>query len=220
MSPEPTGFHYVGDCIRPPSEANSILLQATLGCSHNKCTFCRTFRQKRFSIKDHKYLESDLEFAAKYCKRQRRVFIMDGDALVMPMREWRWLLGGIHEKLPWVERIGTYGNAKSVALKSDEDLIWLKEQGVGIVYYGLESGHPEILKRINKGSTPEKLIKQGRRIIEAGMKLSVTVILGLAGDDAALAKEHAQATDQVLSEIDPEFVGALTPDDHPRHPAI
>ena len=210
MSSIPTGFHYVGNCIRPPSEANSILLQATLGCSHNKCTFCGTYRGKRFGIKDHKYLESDLEFASRYCQRQRRVFIMDGDALIMPMREWRWLLEGIHEKLPWVERIGTYANAKSVAMKSDEDLAWLKDQGVGIAYYGLESGHPEILKRIQKGSTPEKLIKQGRRLIEAGMKLSVTVILGLGGDDPVMAKAHAKATGEVLSAIDPHFVGALT----------
>jgi radical SAM superfamily enzyme YgiQ (UPF0313 family) len=208
MAYEPRGFHYVGDCIRPPSEANSILLQATLGCSHNKCTFCSTFKNKRFSIKDHKYLENDLAFAAKYCQRQRRVFVMDGDAMVMPMREWEWLLAGIREKLPWVTRVGTYANAKSVALKSDEDLLRLRELGLKIAYYGVESGHAQVLKNIRKGADPEKLIAQARRLKAAGIKTSVTVILGMGGTELSL--EHARETGKVLSAMDPDFVGALS----------
>ena len=205
---EPMGFHYEGNCIRPPSEAYSILIQATLGCSHNKCAFCGTYDDKRFSIKDRSILEQDLAFAQKHCRRQNRVFIMDGDAMIMPMRHWEWLLGEIQKRLPWVERVGTYANAKSIALKSDEDLKRLKELGMGIVYYGVESGHPQVLKDISKGSTPEKLITQGRRIIQAGMKLSVTVLLGVAGQELSL--EHARATGQLLSAMDPHYVGALT----------
>lgn len=205
---EPMGFHYEGNCIRPPSEAYSILIQATLGCSHNKCTFCGTYNDKRFNIKDRAILEQDLAFAQKHCRRQNRVFIMDGDSMIMPMRHWEWLLGEIQKRLPWVKRVGTYANAKAIALKSDEDLKRLKELGMGIVYYGVESGHPQVLKDINKGSTPEKLIAQGRRIIQAGMKLSATVLLGVAGEELSL--EHAKATGELLTAMDPHYVGALT----------
>jgi len=205
---ETMGFHYEGNCIRPPSEAYSILLQATLGCSHHKCTFCGTYRDKRFGLKDQAILEKDLIFAQKHCHRQNRVFIMDGDALIMPMRRWEWLLGEIKERLPWVERVGTYANAKGIALKSDEELVRLRELGLGIVYYGVETGHGQVLKDIKKGSAPEKLIAQGRRVKVAGMKLSVTVLLGVAGTERSLA--HARATGELLSALDPHYVGALT----------
>ncbi|KIX11930.1 radical SAM protein [Dethiosulfatarculus sandiegensis] len=205
---EPQGFHYEGQCIRPPSEANSILIQATLGCSHNKCAFCGTYKDKRFTIKDRSILEQDLKFASTHCQRQNRVFIMDGDAMIMPMKHWEWLLTEISEKLPWVTRVGAYANAKSVALKSDEDLARLRELGLKIIYYGVESGHAQVLKDINKGSTPEKLITQGRRLKNAGMKLSVTVLLGVGGVE--LSQEHAKATGELLSAMDPDFIGALT----------
>ncbi len=207
-SAEPQGFHYEGNCIRPPSEAYSILIQATLGCSHNKCTFCGTYNDKRFAIKDRAILEQDLRFAEKHCRHQNRVFIMDGDALIMPMRHWEWLLGEIKRRLPWVTRVGTYANSKGVALKSDEELRRLRELGLGIVYYGVESGHPQVLEDIKKGATPEKLITQGRRLKQAGIKLSVTVLLGIGGVQRSL--EHARATGRLLSEMDPDYVGALT----------
>jgi len=205
---EPQGFHYEGNCIRPPSEANSILIQATLGCSHNKCGFCGTYRDKRFAIKDRAILDQDLAFAQKHCTRQSRLFVMDGDALIMPMRHWEWLLGQIGERLPWVKRVGAYANSKAVAMKSDEELARLKDLGLSILYYGLESGHPEVLKNVYKGATPEKHIKQGQRVKKAGIKLSVTVLVGLGG--TALSVEHARETGRVLSEMDPDFVGALT----------
>ncbi|CAO0821487.1 Radical SAM protein [Desulfarculales bacterium] len=205
---EPPGFDYVGMCIRPPSEANSILIQATLGCSHNKCTFCGSYGDKRFAIKPQVTLERDLAFAQKYCRRQNRLFVMDGDALIMPMRNWEWLLGQIKERLPWVRRVGAYGNAKGVSLKSNDDLSRLKKLGLDIVYYGVESGHPQVLKDIRKGSTPEKLIIQGRHLKAAGLKLSVTVLLGIGGTERSL--EHARITGELLTAMDPDFVGALT----------
>ena len=111
---ESDDMHYEGVCIRPPSEAFSILLQVALGCSHNKCTFCGAYKEKRFAIKDESIILSDILFASKYMKRQDRVFLMDGDALVMPMRRWEWLLGQIKQRLPWVTRVGAYANAKSL----------------------------------------------------------------------------------------------------------
>lgn len=202
------GLDHQGYCIRPPSEAYSILLQATLGCSHNKCTFCEAYREKRFSIKDQAVWDRDLDFAAKYCRGQDRVFVMDGDAMIMPMRHWEWLLQGIAARLPWVKRVSTYANAKDVALKSDADLSRLRELGLSMVYYGLESGDAEVLRRVRKGSDPDKLLAQARRLKEAGFIISVTVIVGLAGRQGSL--RHARATGELLSRMDPDYVGALT----------
>lgn len=204
----PTGFHHVGNCIRPPSEYNSILLQATLGCSHSKCTFCGAYKDKKFAIKDQKYLESDLEFASLYCKNQDRVFVMDGDAMIMPMKNWKWLLTQINEKLPWVNRTSCYANLKSIMLKSDEDLKWLYENGLKAVFLGLESGHAQVRKDIRKGGTPEELVHHCKRLRKIGIRMVAIVLLGLG--QKALSLEHARETGRVLSEIDPEAVSALS----------
>jgi len=119
---EGEGMHYEGNCIRPPSEAYSILLQVTLGCSHNKCAFCGTYKDKRFQIKDDKIILSDILFASKYMKRQDRVFLMDGDALIIPQKRLMWILDRIKEHLPWVKRVGAYANTKSIKMKSPEEL--------------------------------------------------------------------------------------------------
>ncbi len=207
-SAPPTGFHYVGNCIRPPSEANSILLQATLGCSHSKCTFCGAYQDKQFTIKEQKYLESDLEFASMYCQRQDRVFVMDGDALIMPMKRWKWLLGQIQKKLPWVKRTSCYANLKSIMLKSDEELAWLHENGLKAVFLGLESGHAQIRKEIQKGGTPEELIHHCQRLRRIGIRLVTIVLLGLG--QKKLSLDHARETGKALSAIDPEAVSALS----------
>lgn len=204
----PEGFHYVGNCIRPPSEANSILLQATLGCSHGKCTFCGAYKDKSFAIKDQKHLEDDLLFAAAYCQRQDRVFVMDGDALIMPMKRWKWLLNAIQEKLPWVKRTSCYANLKSIMLKSDEDLKWLYNNGLKAVFLGLESGNADVRKAIRKGGTPEELVFHCKRLRNAGIKLVTIVLLGLG--QKKLSLEHAKETGLALSAIDPEAVSALS----------
>lgn len=203
-----TGLDYVGNIIRPPSEAYSIIIQVTLGCSHNKCTFCGTYAGRRFNIKDEETILEDIGFAARYMTRQDRVFICDGDALILPQKKLVWLLETIREKLPWVRRVGLYANAKSIAMKSDDQLAQLKELGLGIVYMGVESGDDRVLEDINKGSTSAKLIEQGRRVMAAGIKLSVTVLIGVAGVEGSL--EHARATGKLLTEMDPDYVGALT----------
>ena len=208
FSREPDGFDYQGTVIRPPSEAFSILIQTTLGCSHNKCSFCGTYKGKRFAIKDEETILRDLEFARKHCRRQDRVFFMDGDAMIIPQKRLVRLLDLVKEYLPWVTRVGVYANSKSVRLKSDEDLADLKARGLGIAYYGVESGDDETLRRINKGSDAAGLIEQGRRLMKAGIKLSVTVLLGIGGRERWL--EHAQGTGRLLTELDPDFVGALT----------
>jgi radical SAM superfamily enzyme YgiQ (UPF0313 family) len=202
------GMHYEGMCIRPPSEAYSILLQVTLGCSHNKCSFCGTYKDKRFTIKDDKIILSDILFASKYMKRQDKVFLMDGDALIIPQKRLMWILNSINEHLPWVKRIGAYANTKSLKMKTLEELTELRKNKLAILYYGVETGDDELRKKINKGADAETCIEMGRKAKEAGIKLSVTVLLGIAGKEKSL--QHARATGELLSAMDPDFVGALT----------
>jgi radical SAM superfamily enzyme YgiQ (UPF0313 family) len=150
----------------------------------------------------------DIEFAAQYCRRQRRVFLCDGDALIIPQKRLLKILQAIKERLPWVTRVGAYANAKSLNMKTLEELKTLKSQGLGIVYMGLETGDDVTLKKINKGASSSYMIDMGKKAKEAGMKLSVTVLLGIAGRQRS--RIHAAETGRVLSAIDPDYVGALS----------
>ncbi len=199
---------YQGIIIRPPSEANSIILQVTRGCSHNKCTFCGTYKGVRFGFKPESVVAKDIEFAASHFRRQRRVFITDGDALILPQVKLLKLLKNIRQRLPWVTRIGLYGNAKSIRTKTLENLQDLREAGLGIVYMGLESGDDITLKNVHKGVSAATIVEMGRRVREAGIKLSVTVLLGLAGRQRS--EIHAETTGQSLSVMNPNYVGALS----------
>ena len=201
-------MHYEGNIIRPPSEANSILLQVTVGCSRNKCTFCGTYAGERFRIKPDSIIMEDIEFAAQYSRRQRRLFLCDGDALIIPQKRLLKILQIIEKRLPWVTRVGAYANAKSLDLKTPEELQALKARGLGILYMGLETGDDTTLKNINKGATSTQMIAMGRKAREAGFKLSVTVLLGIAGRERS--QIHAEETGRVLSAIDPDYVGALS----------
>ncbi|MBU2644912.1 radical SAM protein [bacterium] len=201
-------MHYEGNIIRPPSEANSILLQVTVGCSHNKCTFCAAYKGERFKIKSDETILADIDFASRYCRQQRRLFLCDGDAMIISQKRLPGIFRAIQEKLPWVSRVGLYANAKSLKRKSLEELKALKELGLGIVYMGLESGDDETLARVHKKGNAEEMIEQGRKVKEAGIKLSITVLLGLAGPDRS--NIHALETGRVLSAINPEYVGALS----------
>jgi len=205
---ETDGMHYEGAIIRPPSEAFSILLQVTLGCSHNKCTFCGAYKDKRFAIKDEETILRDILFASRYMRNQHRLFLVDGDALIIPQQRLAGILANIQEHLPWVRRVGTYANAKSIRMKTDEELAELAEKGLGIIYLGVESGDNHTLADVRKGTTAENLITQGKRVKQAGIKLSVTVLLGIAGRSGSL--RHAKETGELLSAMDPDYVGALT----------
>lgn len=201
-------MHYEGNIIRPPSEANSILLQITVGCSRNKCTFCGTYRGERFKIKPDEIIMADIAFAAQYCQRQRRVFLCDGDALIIPHKRLMRILTAIKKQLPWVTRVGLYANAKSLKMKTPAQLAELHAHGVGIAYMGLETGDDVTLRAINKGTHAADSIAMGQKARQAGMKLSITVLLGIAGRQRS--DVHARETGRVLSAIDPEYVGALS----------
>ena len=201
-------MHYEGNIIRPPSEANSILLQITVGCSRNKCTFCGAYKGERFRIKPDSVIMDDIAFAATYCRRQRRIFLCDGDGLIVPQKRLLNILQEIERQLPWVTRVGAYANCKSLKMKTIDELKTLKAHGLGILYMGLETGDDVTLKKINKGAASEEMIQMGKKARAAGIKLSITVLLGIAGKSRS--DIHARETGRVLTAIDPEYVGALT----------
>ncbi len=200
-------MHYEGNIIRPPSEARSIILQATVGCSHNRCSFCPTYRGVRFRIKDDATLLADIRYASQAYPRARRLFITDGDALIIPFARLLALLRTINAEIPRLTRIGIYASAKSIRKKSLAELQALKEEKLGIIYYGLESGDDQTLAAINKGTTAGETLELCTKAQEAGMVLSTTVMIGIAGVERSLI--HAQRTGELLTAIDPKYVGAL-----------
>ena len=201
-------MQYEGTIIRPPSEANAIILQVTVGCSHNRCTFCGAYRDKRFRIKKWAEIEEDLAFAARYCRRQKTIFLADGDALVMPHHQLIRLLERIKKLLPWVRRVALYANCRDILSTTPEQFEELKTLGLGRVYMGLETGHEPTLDLIRKGATPDEMIQAGRRVRTAGIFLSVSCLLGVAGREHSLA--HARATAQVLGAMQPSQIAVLT----------
>lgn len=197
-----------GFIIRPPSEADSILLQVTLGCSHNKCAFCGAYQGKPFRVKDQNQIMADIDWAAAHLPRHRRLFLMDGDAMVLPMRRLEPILTAIRDRLPQVRRIASYASARSLATKTDTELTQLKALGLDIIYMGLESGDNALLQRMNKGVSVAEQLAQASRAKAAGLKLNVTVLLGLAGPEGST--RHAEATGAALSTLAPEQAAALS----------
>ncbi len=201
-------MHYQGTIYRPPSEANSILLQVTTGCSHNKCNFCGMYKGQRFTITPDEIIFADIDYAVRHFPHARRLFLCDGDALILPQSKLVTLLERIKSRLPQVTRVGIYANSKSLQSKTVEELQDLQQLGLGIAYMGLESGDDLTLAGINKGATSAEMIEMGRKAKAAGIRLSVTVLLGIAG--AERSETHAVETGRVLSAMDPDFVGALS----------
>lgn len=198
---------YEGSIIRPPSEAGSLLLQVTVGCSHNRCAFCGSFKGKKFRIKSLEEIEEDILEAARF-GIQEKIFLCDGDALIIPQTKLVEIFRSIRRHIRGVRRIGLYGNAKSILRKKPEDLAELRELGLGIVYLGVETGSDVLLEKIRKGVDRKGLVEAGRRIRDAGILLSVTVILGIGGRE--YSESHAVETAGILSEMDPDYIGALT----------
>lgn len=198
---------YEGSIYRPPSEAYSLLIQVTTGCSHNKCTFCPCFKDKKFRIKSFQEIEEDIREASRY-PAVGKVFLCDGDALIIPQKKLVPIFESINRNLRGVERIGLYGNAKSILRKTPEELTQLKNLGLTIVYLGVETGNEELLNKIRKGVSYAQLVEAGRKIKAAGIQLSVTVLLGIGGVEKSM--EHARDTARILTDIDPEYASALT----------
>jgi radical SAM superfamily enzyme YgiQ (UPF0313 family) len=195
--------------IRPPSEASSFLLPVTIGCSHNKCTFCGTYPGVKFRVRHLEDIKQDIDKVAQnYSWSLRRVFLEEGDALIAPQRILVGVLKYLNEKFPNLERIGTYSTPQAGLVKSVDELKELNRLGLKIAYMGVETGDEELLKKINKGVSYDQIVEAGRKLRQAGITLSVTVILGLGGPEGS--KKHALNTARILSDIDPEFAGTLT----------
>ena len=185
-------MRYEGTVFRPPSEAESLILQVTIGCSHNRCTFCGAYKDKRFNIRKLEDVQRDLEEVRPYAAHVRRIFLADGDALIMPQRMIVPMLESIRDALPHTERIGVYGNTKSILKKTPEELAELRQLGMGIVYLGVESGDQEILDRVHKGTRLDDTAAAVERVKAAGMQISVSVLLGLGGVERS--QIHAERT--------------------------
>ena len=201
-------MRYYGTVIRPPSEANSYILQITYGCSHNKCTFCPTYLDKEFKIRPIKQVFEDIDLARKVMPETRRVFLADGNALVLTTKQLIPILDALDKAFPQLQRIGIYANAKDILKKTNRELMELRRKKLSIIYIGLESGSNEVLRRVNKGATAEEMIKAVIKAQEKGFKVSVIGLLGLAGID--LWKEHAIATGKAISAMSPRFFSLLT----------
>lgn len=199
---------YIGNIIRPPSEADSVILQVTVGCSYNKCTFCGAYKDVGFQIKDEAAIERDLEFARKNCRKYTRLFLADGDVLILSQRRLVRLFLLIRNYLPWITRISLYGNAKAIRHKSIDNLLELKALGLDRVYMGLESGSNEILQRVEKGESAKTMIAAARKIGESQIFLSITALLGLGG--IASSELHALETAKVLTAMQPRQIAILT----------
>jgi radical SAM superfamily enzyme YgiQ (UPF0313 family) len=200
---------YAEPVFRPPSEGQSLLLQATIGCSNNTCTFCGSNLIKKFGIRPLEEIEEDiLEARSLYGEEIRRVFLLDSNALCMKTEDLLELLNLLYAVFPHLERVGVYACAADAIRKSEEDLLKLHKAGLKIAYLGVESGDDVILEKVQKGVNAEQTIQGCKKIMNAGIILSVTIILGLGGRERW--RENATETAKVLNCIDPLYVGALT----------
>ncbi len=209
-------MRYEGNIYRPPSEAYSLILQVTIGCSHNKCTFCSMFKEKKFRVRDVKEVIEDLRMARNYYPKVGRIFLADGDALVLSNSKLLYILEEIQKLFPECERVSIYGSPKDVLNKSKLELTELYENGIEIIYIGAESGSDSVLKDVCKGATRAEIIEAVRKIESVGIKASVTFISGLGGRDKM--EEHATLTGTMISEMQPSYVGLLTLMTEPNAP--
>ncbi len=203
-----SALRYEEPVYRPPSEAGSLILQATIGCSHNGCAFCYMYKEKPFRMKPWEELETEIRYAAERWPGTRRIFLADGDAFVLGTEKLERILDALRASFPEIQRIAAYATPQNLLRKSVDEMRRLREKGLSILYYGVESGDPELLERIGKGATPDEIAEGCRKANEAGIKLSVTVVLGLGGREGSL--RHARETAAVVSRIQPRYLSALT----------
>lgn len=193
---------------RPPSEAGSLIFQVTLGCSHNRCAYCVMYRTKKFRIRPWEDLKSDILEGALHARSARKIFLADGDALVIDTSYMLRILSFLYEEFPNLERVSAYANPSNILEKSEADLEKIREAGLHLLYFGIESGDDDLLVNIRKGADSEQLVQSARKAMEAGFLLSATVILGIAGKKGSF--RHALETARVCSAINPHYLSALT----------
>jgi radical SAM superfamily enzyme YgiQ (UPF0313 family) len=202
-------MRYEGTIYRPPSEAGSLLIQATVGCPHNKCTFCGLYKKKQFRVRPVAEIKEDLDAAREtYGPYVQTLFFPDGNTIIMKTKDLADIFNYAREQFPYLQRITVYGSAQYILKKSPEDFKILKEAGLDRIHSGMESGDDEVLRRIKKGATAKQTIDAGLRVKEAGIELSEYLIIGIGG--VSLSEQHALGSARVLNAIDPDFIRLRT----------
>lgn len=201
-------MRYFGSVYRPPSEAYSLIVQVTYGCSHNTCAFCSMYKEKHFAIRPLDEILEDFQMARARYQAVERIFLADGDALVRKASELYVILDTIRELFPECQRVTCYASPGSIKIRTDEELQTLRAKGLKMVYMGLESGSDTVLKLMSKGHTSDEIIAMGQKVRRNGIALSVTAITGLGGPD--LMEEHAVQTAKAFNAMNPEYIGMLT----------
>jgi radical SAM superfamily enzyme YgiQ (UPF0313 family) len=202
-------MRYEGDIYRPPGEWKSYLLQATIGCSHNACTFCGMYKGKKYRVRPLEDILEDIDMAKAYYGELTRVFICDGDAIAMPTEDLLQILHKLYENFPMIERVTIYASPNGTLGKTPEELKQLREAGLGRAYLGVETGDDALLKAINKGVNAEQMLKSGKMLVEAGIDLWTIILLGLAGEGESKT-DCIPNTIAMLNEMKPQHISAMT----------
>jgi radical SAM superfamily enzyme YgiQ (UPF0313 family) len=212
-------MRYEGTIYRPPSEAHSYILQATIGCSWNKCVYCDMYREKEFRVRELSETLQDLRDAARLTQhRIDKVFVADGDALVLDLDHWRAILELARAELPRLTQVSCYATAKNILTKTDAELEELRKLGLNLLYIGPESGDDATLKRIAKGATHAQHVEAAARAHAAGFRVSVIALLGIGGIERS--QVHAEKTAELVTSMNPEYFAALTTSVVPNTPLV
>ncbi len=201
-------MRYYGSVYRPPSEAYSLIVQVTYGCSHNTCAFCSMYKEKRFALRPLEEVLEDFRMARQMYRRVDKVFLADGDALVRRAEELYVILDTVRELFPECRRVTSYASPASIRIRTEEELRTLRAKGLTMVYMGLESGCDEVLTLMRKGHTAAEIVAMGQKVRSCGIALSVTAITGLGGPE--LLERHAVETAEAFNAMNPEYIGMLT----------
>lgn len=200
---------FIGNIFRPPSEADSFLIQTTIGCTHNKCAFCGMYADKpKFSVRDIDDVIEDIKTGSELYPGASRAFLCDGNAMALPFEHISDILDCLNEHLPNLRRVGAYASARDINSKTEQELRELREKKLSIAYLGLESGDDEVLKKMNKGASTEEMIKAVNHAQNSGIKMSVMALLGLGGRKNW--KSHAEKTAQAVNKMNPRFISFLS----------
>ena len=201
-------MRYHGSVYRPPSEARSLIVQVTYGCSHNTCAFCSMYKEKRFAVRPLEEVLEDFRIARQVYHHVEKVFLADGDALVRKAPELYTILDAVRELFPECRQVTSYASPSSIRIRTEEELRTLREKGLTMVYMGLESGSDEVLALMRKGHPAAEIVEMGRKVRQCGIALSVTAITGLGGPE--LLEKHAVETAKAFNAMNPEYIGMLT----------
>ena len=201
-------MRYEGNIYRPPSEWQSYCLQVTIGCSHNACTFCGMFKDKKYRVRPLQDILEDIDMAKSYYGHLEQIFLCDGDAISLGTPELLKILHKIQRTFPEVKEILTYASAKGTLSKSKEELVSLRQAGLTKAYLGVESGDDTVLKDTHKGVNVLKMTEAGKALVEAGIELYAIILIGLAGKERS--EEHAKATAKIINDIMPQHLAAMT----------